>query len=222
MRGLWIRLKSAWRALTSAEALDRSMDEEMRFHIDMEAEQLGREQGLDSREAQRRAHVAFGGLEKCKEAGRDTRGLGWLDTVSLDARLAVRMLIKYRGLTLVGGFAMAVAIALGATAFEVFNQVLNPALPFDAGDRIVALRYATPTPGSAERRVLHDFLEWRGDVRSMEQLGAFRTAHHNLVMGSLVIGYDAWQSRFAGARAAAGSAPRRIPTRTSRQRSPAR
>jgi predicted permease len=239
MRGLWIRLNSAWRALTGAEALDRSMDEEMRFHLDMEAERLGREQGLEPREAQRRAHVAFGGLEKFKEAGRDTRGLRWLDTISLDARLGVRMLIKYRGLTLVGGFAMAVAVAVGATAFEAFNQVLDPALPFEAGDRIVALRYATPTPGSAERRVLHDFLEWRSDVRSIEQLGAFRTAQHNLVIGSLrsepvkvaeisasgfvvaqtppllgryllpdderegapsvlVIGYDAWQSRFAG------------------------
>lgn len=78
---------------------------------------------------------------------------------------------------------MAVAIALGATAFEVFSQVLDPALPFEGGDRVVALRYATSTPGSAERRVVHDFVEWRRHVRSIEQLGAVRTAQHNLVVG---------------------------------------
>ena len=50
---------------------------------------------------------AFGGVEKFKEAGRDVRGLRWLDSLSLDARLGLRMLIKHRGLTLVGGFAMA-------------------------------------------------------------------------------------------------------------------
>jgi len=40
------------------------MDAEMRFHIEMEAERLVREQGCDPRDAPRRAAVAFGGLEK--------------------------------------------------------------------------------------------------------------------------------------------------------------
>jgi hypothetical protein len=42
------------------------------------------------------------------------------------------MLVKHRGLTLVGAFAMAVAIAVGATLFEVFSEVLDPALPLAA------------------------------------------------------------------------------------------
>jgi predicted permease len=238
-------LQHVWRALTRARQLDAAMDDEMRFHLDMEAERLERERGLPRREARRLAAVAFGGVEKFKEAGRDTRGLRWLDTLSLDARLAVRMLIKYRGLTLAGGFAMAVAVAVGATAFETFGQVLDPALPFAGGDRIVAIRYATTIPGSAERRVLRDFDDLRRTLTSIEQLGAFRTARHNLVAGTsnsepvkvaemsaagfviaqtppllgryiapdderegapsvVVIGYDAWQSRFAGAPAIVG------------------
>ena len=77
---------------------------------------------------------------------------------------------------------MAVAIAIGATAFEAISEVLNPALPFEDGDRVVALQYATSTPGSPERRVLHDFVDWRQELTSVEQLGAFRTAQHNLVV----------------------------------------
>src|SRR5688572_32286138 len=85
-----------WRALLRRGRLDEAMDEEMRFHIDMEDERLVQEQGLDRQEARRRAHVAFGGVEKYKEEGRDTRPLQWLDAMSLDARLGIRMLVKHR------------------------------------------------------------------------------------------------------------------------------
>src|SRR6186997_2871392 len=111
MKGLWPRARSAWQALRRSGQLDAEMQEEMRFHIEMEADRLVREQGLDPQEARRQAHVRFGGLESYKERARDTRALRWVDAVSLDTRLAVRMLVKHRGLTLVGGFAMAVAIA---------------------------------------------------------------------------------------------------------------
>jgi len=118
-----------WRRLWRRDRLDAAMDAEMRFHIEMEAERLVRERGLDPGEARRQALVAFGGVEKYKEEGRDTRRLAWLDALSLDARLGVRMLVKHRGLTIVGGFAMAVAIAVGAVSFEVISEVLDPSLP---------------------------------------------------------------------------------------------
>jgi hypothetical protein len=41
---------------------------------------------------------------------RDGRGLAWLGGLSLDLRLGARMLVKYPGLTIVGGLAMAFAI----------------------------------------------------------------------------------------------------------------
>ena len=119
---------------------DADMDDEMRFHIEMEADRLARSHGLDPREARRRAYVAFGGVEKYKEAARDTRPLQWLDALSLDTRLGVRMLIKHRWLTLVGGFAMAVAIAIGATSFEAASELLDTTLPMPDGDRVVALQ----------------------------------------------------------------------------------
>ena len=40
-------------------------------------------------------------MEKYKEELRDSRGFGWLAGLSLDLKLAARMLIKYPGLTLV-------------------------------------------------------------------------------------------------------------------------
>ena len=184
MKELWRRVRSACRVLWRSRQLDAEMQEEMRLHIAMEAERLVHEQGMGPREAHRQAHIRFGGLEKYKEQGRDERGRQWIDAISLDTRLGVRMLVKYRWLTLVGGFAMTVAIAIGAMFFEVMTEMLNPALPLEDGERVVALQYATAMPGSPERRVLHDFVAWRDELVSIEHLGAFRTAQHNLVSGN--------------------------------------
>ncbi len=181
MTRLWRRLRSRWQVLRRSDQLDAEMHDEMRFHVDMEAERLVREDGLDPREAHRVASVRFGGVEKFKEEGRGARGLQWVDAISLDTRLGVRMLVKHRGLTLVGGFAMAVAIAIGATSFEMIAELLDPSLPVEEGDRVVALHNATANPGDPERRVVHDFVAWRETVVSIEQLSAFRTVQHNLV-----------------------------------------
>lgn len=183
MRRVRVRIRAAWRALWQSQQLDAAMHEEMRSHIEMEAERLVCDHGLDRQEAYRRAHVAFGGIEKYKEAGRDIRGLQWLDALSLDARLGVRMLVKHRWLTFVGGFAMAVAIAIGATAFEIASEALDTTLPIAGGERLVAVQYATGNPESPERRVLRDFAEWRDAIVSLEHLAAFRTVRHNLVVG---------------------------------------
>jgi putative ABC transport system permease protein len=229
MPRLWPRLRAVWRVLWRSHQLETDMQDEMRFHVEMETERLVREHGLDPQEARRQAYVRFGGVEKYKEAGRDARGRQWLDAIALDARFGVRMLVKHRGLSLIGGFAMAVTIAIGATFFEVMTEVINPALPLEEGERVVAIQNAS----------LNDFLAWRETLESVEQLGAFRTAQHNLVSGNalpdpirvaemtasgfavartaphvgryllasdegagaspvVVIGYQTWQSRFAG------------------------
>ena len=89
--------RKGWRAWRRGGQLDASMRDEMRFHLEMEAERLAREDGLTSEEARRRAAIAFGGVEKYKEKERDARGFRWLDALSLDARLGARMLLKHRG-----------------------------------------------------------------------------------------------------------------------------
>jgi predicted permease len=180
MRRLRARAWAAWQALWRGKQLDAGMSDEMRFHVEMETQRLMREQQLDAQEARRRARIAFGGVEKFKDEGRRTLGLHLLDTLALDFRLGARMLVKYKGLTLVGGFAMAVAIAIGATFFEVVNEVLDTALPIEDGNRVVSLQYVSDS-GTPERRILRDFQTWREELVSVQQLSAFRTVYHNLI-----------------------------------------
>ncbi len=84
-------------------------------------------------------------------------------------------------LTLVGGLAMTVAIAIGAIAFEVISVLLDPALPFPDGQRVVAVKYVATKAGRSADRVLHVFSTWRDRVTTLEHVGAFRDAQHNLV-----------------------------------------
>src|SRR5687767_1158585 len=89
------------------------MNREFHLHIEMEAEHLMRAKGLTAVEARRQARVAFGGVERHKEALRDGRGLAWLGGLALDVKLAARLLARYPWLTLVGSAAMAFGIATG-------------------------------------------------------------------------------------------------------------
>ena len=175
-----MQFRRAWRSLVRRRRLDAEMDEEMRFHVAMQAERLARERGLDPVEARRQALVAFGGVEKYRAEGRDARGWRWIDTVSVDARLGARMLVKSPALSLVGGFAMAVAIAIGASAFELISEVLHPALPVEGGERIVALHYVTDGD-ERQRHVVHEYFEWREQLESVELLSAYRIVQRNLV-----------------------------------------
>ena len=171
-----LRLLFGWRAAESR------MTAEIRFHIDMETERLVREKGLDPIEARRRALVAFGGMEKYKEELREGRGRAWFDGFSLDLKLGGRMLVKYPGLTVVGGLAMAFAIGVGTVIFQVLSLFLLPTLPLPAGDRIVHIRNWDVAANGVEERALHDFTVWRGALQSVTELGAWRDDTRNLIV----------------------------------------
>jgi putative ABC transport system permease protein len=181
MKGLLDAARARLRLLVARRAAESRMNQEFRLHIELEAEKLMRENGLAAAEARRRALVAFGGVEKHKEALHDDRGFAWLGSVSLDLRLAVRMLARYPGLTLVGCAAMAFGIAAAVGAFEVRTQLVAPSLPLDEGSRIVGARN---WDASLNRPVLatpYDFATWRDALTSIEDLSAASVFPRNLI-----------------------------------------
>ena len=70
---------------------ERELEEEIRFHIDMEAEQQ-RRAGMDAAEARRRGMLVFGGVERIKEDVRDARGTRLLEESAGDVRWSLRTL----------------------------------------------------------------------------------------------------------------------------------
>ncbi|MEX2295384.1 MAG: ABC transporter permease, partial [Gemmatimonadota bacterium] len=62
-------------------------------------------------------------------------------------------------------------------------QWSRPELPFAGGARLVGIEVRDTETGGVEPRILHDFARWKEDLRSVEELGAFRLAGRNLVTG---------------------------------------
>lgn len=174
------RWRKRIRALMRRDDVERELDEELAFHLEMETEKNVRA-GMPPAEARRRAVLEFGGVEKHKEEVRDARWLGGFNGLSLDARLGVRMLVKHPGLSLVGGLGMAVAIAVAAV-FDASMGAANSPLPVEGGDRIVALEVWDAEINNQEGRFLYEFGRWREEVRTVENLGAFRTITRNLIV----------------------------------------
>ena len=77
---------------------------------------------------------------------------------------ALRMLRRYPGLTIVGGLAMAFAIAVGTAVFAFINQFFYPTMPLPEGDRIVAVRLYDSAKNAFEYHAAFDFARWRAQL----------------------------------------------------------
>jgi putative ABC transport system permease protein len=100
-----------------------------------------------------------------------------------DYKLGLRMLLKYPGLTIVGGLALAFAIGIGAGSYDLLGKLMAPTIPLPDGDRVVLIEMRNTLTLAAEPRVVRDFLEWRRELRTIEDVGAYRTYTRNLVVG---------------------------------------
>ena len=67
----WSRAREQWRP-SARRSRFGEMDEEMRQHVELEAEELVR-RGVAADEARRRALVAFGSRERYREEGWEAR-----------------------------------------------------------------------------------------------------------------------------------------------------
>ena len=144
------------------------------MHLAMAEEDKVR-RGMSPEQARREARLELGGAAQVREAAPAARGLPWLETFWLDARLGLRMLRRSWGLTLVGGLAMAVTIGLGASMFTIWDTFAGTRLPLDEGDRVVAIQPFDRAAQRVDRATpLPDFRRWRETLTSVEHVSAMR------------------------------------------------
>ncbi len=115
-------------------------------------------------------------------SARSVQGFRAFDGLSLDFKLGGRMLVRYPGLTVIAGLAMAFAICVGTVIFQMLSIFVYPSLPLPQGDRLVQIRNWDVATNSAEPRALHDFNVWRTTLPSMTELGAWRDVTRNLIV----------------------------------------
>jgi predicted permease len=174
MRALFYTILARIRDFSHPAAGEADFDQELETHLAMAEEDKVR-RGMNREQARREARLELGGAAQLREAARAARGLPWLETFWLDARLGLRMLRRSWGLTLVGGLAMAVTIGLGASMFTIWETLTGTGLPLDEGDRVVAIQ---PFDKAAQRvhrtTPLPDFRRWRETLKSVEHVSAMR------------------------------------------------
>ncbi len=183
MGGIVARVRSFWRGLRRRSAIEAEMGEEFRAHIELRAADLARN-GLSQSAALLQARREFGSTERYKEEGRASRALHRIDALRfsiIDLKLGLRILAKYPGLWLISGLTLAVTICIGATWHEVVTMRVVPRLPLADGDRIVRIENWDVVRLATEPRSVHDYLQWRTQLTSVVELGAFRTVERNLI-----------------------------------------
>jgi putative ABC transport system permease protein len=167
---MWDRLRGLWRSARSALRRpegEADLDEEIRFHLEMEAERLARVEGVSEREARRRALAAFGRLPRVREGVRDARWTRPYEEVARDVRVALRRLRADPGFTVVAVVTLALGMGGTAAVFSAVNGVLLAPLPYDGADRIVTLAERLEEGGTNPISE-PNFEDWRARSGSFE------------------------------------------------------
>ena len=173
---LWARFRSWLGATLRRSRMESEMDAELRFHVEAYAEDLVRG-GVARHEAMRRARMEFGGIERVKEEGREARGANHVDGLLQDLRYGARTLRKNPGFTALAVLILGLGIGANAAVFSVLHAVLLRPLPYRSPEQLTMLwvtdsrpRSWAVTDGSTSYR---DFLEWRRQAHSFEDLAIF-------------------------------------------------
>ncbi len=126
------------RALLRSDQLERSLDEEMRLHMEMRRDRL-EAAGLSPDDAREAARRRFGNPLRLREESIDAWGWRWLEQLGQDVRFAARTLRKSPGFTATVVLTLAMATGATTSIFGIVNGVLLRPLPFPDPDRLVQI-----------------------------------------------------------------------------------
>ena len=165
------RVRDRLRGLFRRQAVLRDIDDELRSHIELAAEE-NRRRGMDAGEARARAEASFGSVAAVRDAAYDVRGGGALEAVWHDLRFAARTLRRNPAVTASALLTWALGIGATVAVFSVVYPVLLRGLPFPAADRLVSVR-ETCLPKLTNFAVsAGNFLTWREQAREFDLLAA--------------------------------------------------
>ncbi len=129
-------LKRRLAALFKRDKLEQELDEELRYHLERDAEQH-RKFGMDQTAAQYAALRAFGNVESSKEECRDARGIKFLDDLIRDIRYSFRLLVKNPTFSFVAILTLALGIGANSAIFSLVDAVLLRSLPVKEPEKLV-------------------------------------------------------------------------------------
>jgi predicted permease len=174
------RAISRLRLLMGRRAFEQELEDEMRFHLEMEAKKH-EERGLSPEAARALAEREFGRVERYKDEVRDVRGITWMDDVSRDVRFALRTLRKSPAFALIAVLCLALGIGANAAIFSVVDAVLLSPLPYSEPARLARLFETMPARDGMRGSVSWaNYLEWSEQMKGFSGLAAYTIQSKNL------------------------------------------
>jgi predicted permease len=160
---------------------EREMSDEMRFHVEMETDDLI-SRGMSPEAARRQALATFGGEQRFKEEGHVVRGSHWLVDLAQDLRYAGRSLLHNRGYAVVALLTLALGVGATTTIFGVVNGVLVKPMPFRSPDKLLLLWDDMSWIGVKEAWVTGpEVVELRASLKGFEGVSAVLGSNAGLV-----------------------------------------
>jgi hypothetical protein len=178
MSELWRRL----RVLFHRRRFDGDLEEEMRFHLALRAEEE-RENGAAPEEAHYTARRAFGSETLVREQSREAWGWRLLDELAQDLRHAARMLCKSPGFTTVAALSLALGIGANTALFSLMDAILLQWLPVKDPQQLVYFIRTFATEGWYSNLDSDAFEAIGRHSQSFSALAAYREDERNFRAG---------------------------------------
>jgi putative ABC transport system permease protein len=167
------RIAEGWKRIRSVgrrNALEKGLDEEIRFHLDQQIDK-NRRAGMSPKEARRQALVKFGGVERVKETTRDEIRPALFEDSVRDIRHGLRVLRSAPAFTAAALVTLALGIGATSAIFSVVRTVVLTPLPYEEPERIVTV-WETNRGGTSRNVIAPaNFVAWRERSRTLEHLG---------------------------------------------------
>jgi predicted permease len=163
--------------------LDRSMVEEIQFHIAERAADL-RRSGVLGAEAERRAQLEFGPVENYKEQCRETRRFSGLHTFLADLRFGFRMLRRSPGFSVLAILCLTLGIGANAAVFSwIEGTLLRPYPLVKNQDRLFVLAGTSRGKPGFDAMSLPDLLDFQRNCKLLEAVIAEKITGTTLSIG---------------------------------------
>ena len=160
-------------------ALAEEMEEELRAHIELRADDLVRS-GIDRAQAERQARIEFGARERFREESYAALGGNFLEVLAGDLRLAIRVLRRAKGFTFAAVVTLALAIGANAVVFGVMDALLLRPLRVPQPETL----YGTHFGDGSGFQSIPNYYDLRDRNHSFEDLAAFNFAFVGFDTGS--------------------------------------
>ena len=161
------------RALFHPTATDNALNEEIRFHLELETEKNLR-LGMSRADARRLAVAHFGGVQRVREEHRDVRRLQWIEDFAGDVRFALRTLRRTPALATAAIVTLTLGIGANVAIFSAVNAVVLRPLPFPAQHRLMVITEENPEKHwHLQTAAPANLLDWRAGVSDFDDVTGY-------------------------------------------------